>query len=379
VDTINVSVATLDDPRGHNKHTLTAAIVPTCCTSDRPQVARISAQLSVTYRSTSDLLIFDPRALRGAYRETITTLPDAALYRKTVDEGVAAEPCYFCMESWEIGQDAVKLRCECPHWTHEACLAKAAFETGGCPTCRTSMLALDDEIVLECAATDGDLSKVTSLLQQGIQPSPPGFADWTPLLAAAKAGHQEIVRSLLVLGASVSEQDRYQRTALYWASKGGHPETIAELLSRGAVLSSVHEWGYTLLHLAVESRSTETVALLLDHGSDLSARDRDGKSALHIAVERRNKQIVSLLVGRGAEVNLMDERGCTPLHYAAQRNYGRVTKLLLDGGADATIRDMTGRTVTDWAKGKDPQYALEALDGKESTGFILFRGNFIEP
>ena len=154
-------------------------------------------------------MIFDPCALRGAYRDTITTLPDTAVYRKTVDEGMAAKSCYLCMESWEIGQNAVKLRCKYPHWTHEACLAKAAFETGGFPTCRTSMLALDDEIVLEHAATDGDLSKVTSLLQQGTQPSPRGFTNWTSLLAAAKAGHQEIVRSLLVYGSSVLEQDRY--------------------------------------------------------------------------------------------------------------------------------------------------------------------------
>ncbi len=64
------------------------------------------------------------------------------------------------------------------------------------------MLGIDDEIDLECAATDGDLSKVTSLLQQCIQPSPRGFAEWAPLLAAAKAGHQAIVRSLLAHGAS---------------------------------------------------------------------------------------------------------------------------------------------------------------------------------
>ncbi len=78
-------------------------------------------------------------------------------------------------------------------------------------------------------------------------------------------------------------------------------------------------------------------------------------------------------------MNLVDEWGCTPLHYAAQRNYGRVTKLLLDGAADVTIRDMTGRTASDWAKARDGQYALEALDGKELTGFVLFRGNFFEP
>jgi hypothetical protein len=109
-------------------------------------------------------MIFNPSILRGAYRDTITILPNTALYRKTVDEGVAAEPCYLCIESWEIGQDAVKLRCECPYWTYEACLVKATFETVSCPTCRTSMLALDDEIVLEYAATDGDLRKVISLL-----------------------------------------------------------------------------------------------------------------------------------------------------------------------------------------------------------------------
>lgn len=49
------------------------------------------------------------------------------------------------------------------------------------------MLAIDDEIVLTCAATNGDLGKITSLLQQGTQPSPKGFAEWTPLLAAPGA------------------------------------------------------------------------------------------------------------------------------------------------------------------------------------------------
>ena len=78
-------------------------------------------------------------------------------------------------------------------------------------------------------------------------------------------------------------------------------------------------------------------------------------------------------------MTLVDERGCRPLHYAAQRNYVRLTKLLLDGGAVVTIRDVKGRTAMDWAKGNDCQYALEALNGKELTGFVLFRGNAIKP
>jgi ankyrin repeat protein len=138
---------------------------------------------------------------------------------------MASESCYLCRDGRQLEDEAVSLRCECPYWTHEACLAKAVFETGCCPTCRTSMLSLDDNIVLASAAREGNLSKVQELLEKGIRPSPRSIIDSTPLLAAAEGGHIEIIRLLLKQGASVSEQDRYQRTAMYWASKGGHKKS----------------------------------------------------------------------------------------------------------------------------------------------------------
>jgi hypothetical protein len=63
-----------------------------------------------------------------------------------------AESCYICIRGWEIEEEVTTLRCECPSWAHEACLAKSVFETGGCPTCRKSILLIDDEIVLGQAA-----------------------------------------------------------------------------------------------------------------------------------------------------------------------------------------------------------------------------------
>jgi len=57
-------------------------------------------------------IILDPSVLRRAYRDTINILPDIVLYRKTVDEGIAAKLYYFYIKSWKIGQDAVKLRYE---------------------------------------------------------------------------------------------------------------------------------------------------------------------------------------------------------------------------------------------------------------------------
>jgi hypothetical protein len=61
-------------------------------------------------------------------------------------------------------EEVTPLRCECPSWAHEACLAKSVFETGGCHTCRKSILLIDDEIVLGQAAADGDTEKLRQLL-----------------------------------------------------------------------------------------------------------------------------------------------------------------------------------------------------------------------
>lgn len=44
-------------------------------------------------------IIFNFNALRKAYKNIIITLPDIFLYRKTVDESMAAEPCYFYIKS----------------------------------------------------------------------------------------------------------------------------------------------------------------------------------------------------------------------------------------------------------------------------------------
>ena len=216
-------------------------------------------------------IVFDVSALRRDYRDSITQLSNSAVHRKNVDDDMLAESCYICLRGWEIGEEVTTLRCECPYWAHEVCLAKSAFETGGCPTCRKSILLIDDEIVLAKAAADGDTEKLRRLLENGIQHSPRGLFDSTPLLQAAQNGQRETIRLLLEHGASISEQDGFQRTALHFASAGGHAEAADELLLHGADISPANKKGQTFLHLAVLSRSTETVRLLLNKGALISA------------------------------------------------------------------------------------------------------------
>ena len=73
----------------------------------------------------------DFSAIHKAYRDSITKLSNSAVHRKNVGDGMLAGDCYICMRGWQIGEEEATLRCECPSWTHEACLAKSAFQTGG--------------------------------------------------------------------------------------------------------------------------------------------------------------------------------------------------------------------------------------------------------
>ena len=135
----------------------------------------------------------------------MTALPNNVVWRKNADNSTAAESCYICPEGWGIGDEVVRLRCECPHWTHEVCLAKSVAQTGRCPTCQTSIGLLDNEIRLAKAATEGNIAEVRHLLENGIQYSPRDPIDSTPLLQAGRQGHQEVAQLLLEYGASVSE------------------------------------------------------------------------------------------------------------------------------------------------------------------------------
>jgi len=175
-------------------------------------------------------LIIHADALRRVHRDSANTLSNTVVHRRNVDGNTAAESYYICLEGWEIGEEMVTLRCECPYWTHEICLAKSVSQTGRCPTCQTSIVRLDDEIGLARVAAEGNIAEVRRLLEKGTQHSPRDPIDSTPLLQAALQGHLWVVQLLLEHGASVSEQDRYQRTALYWASLGGHDRVAEELL-----------------------------------------------------------------------------------------------------------------------------------------------------
>lgn len=57
----------------------------------------------------------------------------------------------------------------------------------------------------------------------------------TPLIEAARLGHNDVVASLLIAKADVNAKNKQGKTALMLAAEGGHEESVRLLTQAGAV------------------------------------------------------------------------------------------------------------------------------------------------
>lgn len=199
------------------------------------------------------------------------------------------------------------------------------------------------------AARDGDVKKLTSLLDD--QPALANCQYWyvSPLHFAVREGHMDATRLLVERNADITLHTLYgQETFLQVASDRGHEEIAAYLrnLTRERMSSDgdIHP-----IHTACQANDLDAVERLLVADKSLADRgDTVGRRPMHYAVEGQNHELIELLLAHGAEVdspgfssdNRLGAFGFRPivsalwLHpYWNQRNDYDTVQLLLQHGA----------------------------------------------
>lgn len=250
------------------------------------------------------------------------------------------------------------------------------------------------------ATRKGEIKKVESLLDEGLDIESEDQMGWAAMIQAAKYGQVSIVELLLRRGANPLHGTAGNRLPIHFAAEGGHLEIVRSLLSRDkSQLNARDHLGQTVLHKAArDSQEDVTEFLLSQEGIEPDPEDNDGWRPLMNAISRGNAKIVGMILAR-SDVDLnrkLKDHGQTPLWMAitvaddcailrallersdldltrtARWGEGCVyratcwsmhaaLRLLLDRGADVNFPNETGRTPLSIAASKGNKEGLEIL------------------
>jgi len=187
-------------------------------------------------------------------------------------------------------------------------------------------------------------------------------AGMTPLIWAARYGHEEVVR--LLLGNKHIEPDQqdtnYGRTALSWAAGNGYEGVVRLFLGpRFVNPGTLGRWWGKAPRVAGLLFSSRYV--------NPDSSSESGRTPLSWAAENGHEGVVKLLLAReDVSPNSISKSGLTPLPWAAMNGHEGTVKLLLrrdDVNPDIPDRGY-GRTPLSWAAGNGHEGIVKLLLGR---------------
>jgi uncharacterized protein len=108
------------------------------------------------------------------------------------------------------------------------------FAIAGCGSAKRAARSPETDALLR-AARAGNADTVRSLLASAnVDVNGVDEQGNTPLIEAARFGHDEVVTALLIAKADVNAENDQNKTALMLAAEGGHDETVRVLTQAGA-------------------------------------------------------------------------------------------------------------------------------------------------
>ena len=230
------------------------------------------------------------------------------------------------------------------------------------------------------ACREGDLFKVRWLTKEGHIINT-RYDGTTPLIEAAREGHDQVVEELIKEGARVNVKDNYQQTALSYASCNGHCSVVKTLCAAGADTNVQDHKGLTPLMRAADRGSHEIVCELIRAGASVNVQDKEGLTPLMGAAEEGSDEIVCELIRAGASVNVVTSQWCglaagsTALHFAAKYNRIKCGVILVEAGADITARNKDSKSPLDLASDCNFQQTIRQAQSFSTKRIVAVIGN----
>ncbi|XP_029162771.1 protein fem-1 homolog B [Nylanderia fulva] len=174
----------------------------------------------------------------------------------------------------------------------------------------------------------------------------------TPLIIAARYGHNKVVRMLLDKFKPDLEQEGTVKfngyviegaSALWAAAGAGHLSVLKTLVKAGANINHPTKTNSTPLRAACFNGRLDIVKYLIDHHADINIPNTFNNTCLMIASYKGHLDIVNFLLDKGADPNKKAFCGATALHFAAECGHSSIVCELLKYGTKMT-KNVSGMT-----------------------------------
>ena len=170
----------------------------------------------------------------------------------------------------------------------------------------------------------------------------------TPLILAARHGHDNIVHVLLSDSqCQVDVKMDFGFTALHYSCSNGHFNIMRTLVKHKANVNVRTDNGSTPLILAAEHGHDNIVHVLLsDSQCQVDVKMDFGFTALHHSCKNGHVDIMRTLVKHKADIDAKTNSGDTPLHVAARYGQFQVTMALMhEFNCDINVKGQFGRSL----------------------------------
>jgi len=191
-----------------------------------------------------------------------------------------------------------------------------------------------------------------------------GVSSFGPLHCASFFGSVELVSTLLGMDLNIDGTDARGSTPLMWAARNGH-EKVVEMLGCYEVRPNLPDFtGMTPLLYAIGYRHERVVEILLrQRGADPDFPDGLGKTPLSYAAQNGLVGAVKMLLERGGNPNKPDNSRKTPLSFAARSGHDRVVEILLGRTVSPDMPDLDGQTPLSYAASGGHEEVVKILLG----------------
>lgn len=208
------------------------------------------------------------------------------------------------------------------------------------------------------AIQQGDVLRVTALIESDPALLQSQEGPVTPLLLAIYYGKSDVARLLLERGAPVSFPE---------ACALGDLALVQRMADEDPSVIQVRSAdGYPPLGLAIFFRHPDVARLLIERGADVNAPAENAQrvAPVHAAAAACDHATMRLLLERGADPNAHQQMDFTPMHGAASRGDVEMARLLLEFGAERNPKGTDGQTPADAARGHGHPEFAEWIEGE---------------